>query len=204
MYPYCQPRLPNTPPTGEVGRKASTREKPIDRSSQGRCSPPPPPPQAGEPCAVDPARPPQHVARPLRHPPQAAGRLLPSRSHRLTPRRLTAVVLLDGRSTIYEDPDLPRTKKTPCCRNEAHIQDRCDAGDSLSYLDCPSGNRDCSSKLYLLPIYLVVALGCYGLFMVGFGLMFFPTCPQEAVLLQQDIVEAKEFLSKKGVDVSSE
>ncbi|KAF0914095.1 hypothetical protein E2562_026503 [Oryza meyeriana var. granulata] len=36
-----------------------------------------------------------------------------------------------------------------------------------------------------LPIYLVVALGCYGLFMVGFGLMFFPTCPQEAVLLQQ-------------------
>ncbi|CAN6297608.1 unnamed protein product, partial [Urochloa humidicola] len=55
-----------------------------------------------------------------------------------------------------------------------------------------------------LPIYLVVALGCYGLFMVGFGLMFFPTCPQEAVLLQQDIVEAKEFLAKKGVDVGSE
>lgn len=56
----------------------------------------------------------------------------------------------------------------------------------------------------LLPIYLAVALGCYGLFMVGFGLMFFPTCPQEAILLQKDIVEAKEFLAKKGVDVSSE
>uniref|UniRef100_A0A0E0HL69 Dolichol-phosphate mannosyltransferase subunit 3 n=1 Tax=Oryza nivara TaxID=4536 RepID=A0A0E0HL69_ORYNI len=56
------------------------------------------------------------------------------------------------------------------------------------------------SYTWLLPIYLVVALGCYGLFMVGFGLMFFPTCPQEAVLLQQDILEAKEFLSKKGVD----
>ncbi|KAL6601261.1 hypothetical protein ACP70R_044481 [Stipagrostis hirtigluma subsp. patula] len=55
-----------------------------------------------------------------------------------------------------------------------------------------------------LPIYLVVALGCYGLFMVGFGLMFFPTCPHEAILLQQDIVEAKEFLAKKGVDVASE
>uniref|UniRef100_A0A0E0K597 Uncharacterized protein n=1 Tax=Oryza punctata TaxID=4537 RepID=A0A0E0K597_ORYPU len=54
------------------------------------------------------------------------------------------------------------------------------------------------SYTWLLPIYLVVALGCYGLFMVGFGLMFFPTCPQEAVLLQQDILEAKEFLSKKG------
>ncbi|CAN6297607.1 unnamed protein product, partial [Urochloa humidicola] len=60
------------------------------------------------------------------------------------------------------------------------------------------------SYTWLLPIYLVVALGCYGLFMVGFGLMFFPTCPQEAVLLQQDIVEAKEFLAKKGVDVGSE
>ncbi|RLN20044.1 hypothetical protein C2845_PM02G46350 [Panicum miliaceum] len=60
------------------------------------------------------------------------------------------------------------------------------------------------SYTWLLPIYLVVALGCYGLFMVGFGLMFFPTCPQEAILLQQDIVEAKEFLAKKGVDVGSE
>ncbi|KAM3276681.1 hypothetical protein ACQJBY_044840 [Aegilops geniculata] len=60
------------------------------------------------------------------------------------------------------------------------------------------------SFTWLLPIYLVVALGCYGLFMVGYGLMFFPTCPQEAVLLQQDIVEAKEFLSKRGVDVSSD
>ncbi|KAL6845949.1 hypothetical protein ACP4OV_023397 [Aristida adscensionis] len=60
------------------------------------------------------------------------------------------------------------------------------------------------SFTWVLPIYLVVALGCYGLFMVGFGLMFFPTCPHEAVLLQQDIVEAKEFLAKKGVDVGSE
>ncbi|XBI62408.1 hypothetical protein VPH35_043030 [Triticum aestivum] len=57
------------------------------------------------------------------------------------------------------------------------------------------------SYTWLLPIYLVVALGCYGLFMVGYGLMFFPTCPQEAILLQQDIMEAKEFLSKRGVDL---
>ena len=36
-----------------------------------------------------------------------------------------------------------------------------------------------------LPIYFIVSLGCYGLLMVGVGLMRFPTCPQEAILLQQ-------------------
>lgn len=36
-----------------------------------------------------------------------------------------------------------------------------------------------------LPIYFVISLGCYGLLMVGVGLMNFPTCPQEALLLQQ-------------------
>ncbi|QHO47535.1 Dolichol-phosphate mannosyltransferase-like protein [Arachis hypogaea] len=45
--------------------------------------------------------------------------------------------------------------------------------------------------------------GCYGLLMVGVGLMNFPTCPQEALLLQEDIVEAKEYLKQRGVDVSS-
>ncbi|XP_052725217.1 dolichol-phosphate mannose synthase subunit 3-like isoform X2 [Vigna angularis] len=38
---------------------------------------------------------------------------------------------------------------------------------------------------WLLPIYFVVSLGCYGLLMVGVGLMNFPTCPQEALLLQK-------------------
>ncbi|XP_074579727.1 dolichol-phosphate mannose synthase subunit 3-like [Curcuma longa] len=57
---------------------------------------------------------------------------------------------------------------------------------------------------WLLPVYLVVSLGCYGLLMVGVGLMLFPTCPQEAVLLQKDIVEAKEFLGRRGVDVGSD
>uniref|UniRef100_A0A0A9H9J3 Dolichol-phosphate mannosyltransferase subunit 3 n=1 Tax=Arundo donax TaxID=35708 RepID=A0A0A9H9J3_ARUDO len=60
------------------------------------------------------------------------------------------------------------------------------------------------SYTWLLPVYLVVALGCYVLFMVGFGLMFFPTCPREAMLLQQDILEAKQFLATKGIDVVSE
>ncbi|XVF81222.1 hypothetical protein PTKIN_Ptkin15bG0138800 [Pterospermum kingtungense] len=60
------------------------------------------------------------------------------------------------------------------------------------------------SHTWLLPIYFVVSLGCYGLLMVGVGLMQFPTCPQEALLLQQDIAEAKDFLKQKGVDVGSE
>ncbi|KAK1313675.1 hypothetical protein QJS10_CPA06g01405 [Acorus calamus] len=57
------------------------------------------------------------------------------------------------------------------------------------------------SHTWLLPIYFVVALGCYGLLMVGIGLMRFPTCPQEAILLQKDISEAREFLMQRGVHV---
>lgn len=38
---------------------------------------------------------------------------------------------------------------------------------------------------YQLPIYFIVSLDCYGLLMVGLGLMHFPTCPQEVILLQQ-------------------
>ncbi|XVE72725.1 hypothetical protein DITRI_Ditri11bG0062000 [Diplodiscus trichospermus] len=60
------------------------------------------------------------------------------------------------------------------------------------------------SHTWLLPMYFVVSLGCYGLLMVGVGLMRFPTCPQEALLLQQDISEAKDFLKQKGFDVCSE
>ncbi|KAL3830269.1 hypothetical protein ACJIZ3_019071 [Penstemon smallii] len=61
-----------------------------------------------------------------------------------------------------------------------------------------------STFLYQLPIYLIVSLGCYGLLLVGIGLMRFPTCPYESVLLQQDIVEAKEFLKENKVDVGSD
>ncbi|KAL5562138.1 hypothetical protein UlMin_031885 [Ulmus minor] len=57
------------------------------------------------------------------------------------------------------------------------------------------------SYTLVLPIYLIVCLGCYGLLMVGIGLMRFPTCPQEAQLLQKDIAEAQECLKQKGVDV---
>ncbi|KMS97113.1 hypothetical protein BVRB_7g178950 [Beta vulgaris subsp. vulgaris] len=60
------------------------------------------------------------------------------------------------------------------------------------------------TQAWLLPLYLIISLACYGLLMVGIGLMRFPTCPEEAVLLQQDIAEAKGFLSQKGVDIGSE
>ncbi|CAA0832961.1 dolichol-phosphate mannosyltransferase-related [Striga hermonthica] len=55
-----------------------------------------------------------------------------------------------------------------------------------------------------LPLYFIVSLGCYGLLMVGVGLMRFPTCPHEAILLQEDIAEAKGFLKSKGVDIGSD
>ncbi|KAL0351387.1 UNVERIFIED_CONTAM: Dolichol-phosphate mannose synthase subunit [Sesamum calycinum] len=59
------------------------------------------------------------------------------------------------------------------------------------------------SYTLLLPLYFIVSLGCYGLLMVGVGLMQFPTCLHEAVLLQQDIVEAKEYLKQNGVGPNS-
>ncbi|XP_024527251.1 dolichol-phosphate mannose synthase subunit 3-like [Selaginella moellendorffii] len=50
-----------------------------------------------------------------------------------------------------------------------------------------------------LPILAIFALGCYGVVMVAYGLLVFPSCPKEAILLQQDIIEAKDFLEKKGI-----
>eukprot|EP00245_Coleochaete_scutata_P000089 TRINITY_DN10093_c0_g1_i1.p1 TRINITY_DN10093_c0_g1~~TRINITY_DN10093_c0_g1_i1.p1 ORF type:complete len:100 (+),score=18.07 TRINITY_DN10093_c0_g1_i1:322-621(+) len=52
-----------------------------------------------------------------------------------------------------------------------------------------------------LPLYLVVALGCYSLGAVGYGVMIFPTCEKEAALLQKDVVEAKRYLSAHGIEV---
>ncbi|XP_050944317.1 dolichol-phosphate mannose synthase subunit 3 isoform X9 [Cucumis melo] len=43
-------------------------------------------------------------------------------------------------------------------------------------------------RTWLLPIYFIVSLGCYGLLMVGIGLMTFPTCPAEGLLLQKIFV----------------
>ncbi|KAL8483244.1 hypothetical protein ACS0TY_026071 [Phlomoides rotata] len=60
------------------------------------------------------------------------------------------------------------------------------------------------SYTWFLPLYCIVSLGCYGLLMVGVGLMRFPTCPHEAILLQEDVFEAKDFLKGKGVDIGED
>ncbi|XP_077250667.1 dolichol-phosphate mannose synthase subunit 3-like isoform X1 [Tasmannia lanceolata] len=51
---------------------------------------------------------------------------------------------------------------------------------------------------WLMPVYFVVSLGCYGLLMVGVGLMFFPTCPQEALLLQKIYRGCQSRRRKRG------
>ncbi|KAK2647291.1 hypothetical protein Ddye_014780 [Dipteronia dyeriana] len=53
-----------------------------------------------------------------------------------------------------------------------------------------SGNYCTELVLHLQASFL----GCYGLLMVGVSVMCFPICPQEALLLQKDIKEAKEYL----------
>ncbi|KAI4305244.1 hypothetical protein L6164_028621 [Bauhinia variegata] len=85
--------------------------------------------------------------------------------------------------------------------DEAYCEDYYIINGCHCFMGQPSTDFYGSKKLYLLPIYLIVSLGCYGLLMVGVGLMQFPTCPHEALLLQQDIVEAKDYLKQKGVDV---
>ncbi|KAL6504574.1 Dolichol-phosphate mannose synthase subunit 3 [Orobanche gracilis] len=60
------------------------------------------------------------------------------------------------------------------------------------------------SYAWLLPLYFITSLGCYGLLMVGIGLMRFPTCPHQEILLQEDIVEAKGFLEGQGVDIGED
>ncbi|XP_010263314.1 PREDICTED: dolichol-phosphate mannosyltransferase subunit 3 isoform X1 [Nelumbo nucifera] len=54
------------------------------------------------------------------------------------------------------------------------------------------------SYTWLLPVYFIVSLGCYGLLMVGVGLMRFPTCPQEAGLLQQWLLSGSDSCSRAG------
>lgn len=53
----------------------------------------------------------------------------------------------------------------------------------------------------ILPLYALISLGCYGLGMLGYGVMVFPDCPEESALLQKDIREAQDFLRARGVDV---
>ncbi|KAG0556091.1 hypothetical protein M758_12G141600 [Ceratodon purpureus] len=54
------------------------------------------------------------------------------------------------------------------------------------------------------PMYALASLGCYGLGALGYGMMVFRVCPEEADLLQKDITEAKTFFKEHGVDLSSD
>lgn len=68
-------------------------------------------------------------------------------------------------------------------------------------LSSPNLPHSFALLLPYLPVYAVVALGCYGLGAVGYGLMVFPTCPEQADLLLKDIDEARAFYKSKNVDV---
>lgn len=50
------------------------------------------------------------------------------------------------------------------------------------------------------PWWCLISLGCYALVSVGFELARVRDCPEEAQQLDQEIKEAKEFLTKKGLN----
>ncbi len=50
-----------------------------------------------------------------------------------------------------------------------------------------------------MPVYLLVAIGCYSLATVGYRVATFNDCEDAAKELQAQIKEAKEDLKKKGL-----
>ena len=56
--------------------------------------------------------------------------------------------------------------------------------------------------LFPLPVYLVVVFGCYSLATVGYRVITFNDCEAAAKELQEQIVEAKKDLTKKGIKLS--
>lgn len=50
-----------------------------------------------------------------------------------------------------------------------------------------------------MPVYLLVAFGCYSLATVGYRVATFNDCEDAAKELQAQIKEAKEDLKKKGL-----
>lgn len=53
-------------------------------------------------------------------------------------------------------------------------------------------------------MFAIMSLGCYGLGALGYGMMVFRVCPEEEILLQKDIAEAKAFFKERGVDMSAD
>ncbi|XP_006824180.1 dolichol-phosphate mannosyltransferase subunit 3-like [Saccoglossus kowalevskii] len=53
-----------------------------------------------------------------------------------------------------------------------------------------------------LPIYLVIAFGCYALAVVGYRTATFNDCVEAAEELKEEIMQAKADLKKKGLKMS--
>jgi hypothetical protein len=49
------------------------------------------------------------------------------------------------------------------------------------------------------PLLVFVSFGCYSLAVIGYRLMTFPECPNEAKLLEQEREEARRELRRKGI-----
>ena len=50
-----------------------------------------------------------------------------------------------------------------------------------------------------LPSYLLICLGCYGLFEIGKGIMIVKDYPEEYTSLRDDIARAQNFMKEKKV-----
>ncbi|XP_072284320.1 dolichol-phosphate mannosyltransferase subunit 3 [Pyxicephalus adspersus] len=57
----------------------------------------------------------------------------------------------------------------------------------------------CREVFWPLPVYLLVAFGCYSLATIGYRVATFNDCEDAAQELQQQIRQAKEELSRKGM-----
>jgi dolichol-phosphate mannosyltransferase subunit 3 len=55
------------------------------------------------------------------------------------------------------------------------------------------------SVVLLVPLWALVSFGLYSLSVVGWSLAYFPTCPQDAATLQQEMKEAQEELCARGI-----
>ncbi|KAM9294203.1 dolichol-phosphate mannosyltransferase subunit 3 [Gastrophryne carolinensis] len=67
---------------------------------------------------------------------------------------------------------------------------------NLLGLDMP---RACWEVVWPLPVYLLVAFGCYSLATIGFRVATFNDCREAARELQGQIQEAKRDLGRRGI-----
>jgi len=53
--------------------------------------------------------------------------------------------------------------------------------------------------IFVLPLYVLIAFGCYSLGVIGYNLMTFPECEQEAKSLMKEREKAIADLKSKGI-----